>query len=53
MGVKIFFKNIRVYKSEKIADIYVKSVKSLKSINCPSDLNSRQLMNFNNFFNSS
>ena len=46
MGVKIFFKNIRVYKSEKIADIYVKSVKSLKSINCPSDLNSSAIDEF-------
>ena len=46
MGVKIIFKNIRMYKSEKIADIYVKSVKSLKSINCPTDLNSSAIDEF-------
>ena len=46
MGVKIFFKNIKEYKGEKIADIYVKSVKSLKSINCPSDLNSSAIDEF-------
>ena len=46
MGVKIIFKNIRVYKGEKIADIYVKSVKSLKSINCPTYLNSSAIDEF-------
>ena len=35
MGVKIIFKNQKIYKGEKIADIQVKSTKKLKSINCP------------------
>ena len=35
MGVKINFKNSKIYKGEKIADINVKSPKKLKSINCP------------------
>ena len=46
MGVKIIFKNIRLYKGEKIANIYVKSVKSLKSINCPTYLNSSAIDEF-------
>ena len=35
MGAKIIFRNKREYKGEKIADIYVKSAKSLKAIRCP------------------
>jgi len=46
MGVKIFFKNIRSYKGEKIADIYVESSKKLKSINCPINLNSKAIDEF-------
>tara|TARA_B100001250_G_scaffold193199_1_gene166071 strand:+ start:340 stop:1665 length:1326 start_codon:yes stop_codon:yes gene_type:complete len=40
MNSKIIFKNKRVYNGEKTADIFVKSSKTLKSINCPSNLNS-------------
>ena len=40
MGAKIFFKNIRSYKGEKISDILVISSKNLRAINCPSTLNS-------------
>ena len=40
MNSNIRFKNIKFYKGEKIADIHVKSVKSLKSINCSPNLNS-------------
>ena len=40
MGVKIFFKNQRIYKGEKIADIFTKSSKNLSSINCPTKFNS-------------
>ena len=40
MGAKIFFKNKQKYKGEEIADIYVKSAKSLKGIKCPSKFNS-------------
>ena len=46
MGVKIIFKNIRIYKGEKIADIVVKSVKFLKPINCPPNLNSSAIDEF-------
>ena len=46
MGVKINLKNIKIYKGEKIADIYVKSVKSIKSIKCPSKLNSSAIDEF-------
>ena len=46
MGVKIFFRNIKNYKGEKIADIYVESTKSFKAINCPSKLNSSAIDEF-------
>ena len=36
MGVKITIKNQRDYKGEKVADIFVKSSKNFKAINCPS-----------------
>ncbi len=46
MGVKIIFKNQRIYKGESIADILIKSAKSIKSINCPSKLNSGTIDEF-------
>ena len=46
MGVKIIFQNLREYKGEKIADIYVKSPKKLKAINCPAYLNSGAIDEF-------
>ena len=46
MGVKIIYKNIKHYKGEKVADIHVKSAKFLKSINCPSNLNSAAIDEF-------
>jgi len=46
MGVKISFRNIRYYKGERIADIFVESTKSLKAINCPSNLNSNAIDEF-------
>jgi len=46
MGAKISFKNLRIYKGEKIADLYIKSVKSLKAINCPHNLNSSAIDEF-------
>jgi len=46
MGVSILFKNIRIYKGEKIGDIYVKSAKQLRSIKCPSSLNSSAIDEF-------
>ena len=46
MGAKISFKNKKIYKGESVADIYVKSSNSLKSINCPSKLNSSAIDEF-------
>ncbi len=46
MGVKITFKNKKNYKGEIIADIKIKSPKQLKSINCPSKLNSGAIDEF-------
>ena len=40
MKCNITFKNKRIYKGEKTADIFVKSSKLLKPINCPSSINS-------------
>ena len=46
MGVKISLKNIKKYQGEKIADIHIRSTKILKSINCPSNLNSAAIDEF-------
>ena len=46
MGVKISLLNKKIYKGEPIADILVKSPSSLKSINCPSKLNSKAIDEF-------
>ncbi len=46
MGVKITFKNKKIYKGEENADIYVESPKKLKSINCPPKLNSGAIDEF-------
>ena len=46
MGVKINFKNKKLYKGEVVADIFVKSTKNLKSINCPVRLNSSSIDEF-------
>ncbi len=46
MGLRIFLKNKRIYKNEKISDILVKSTKNIKPINCPSFLNSSAIDEF-------
>jgi len=46
MGVKINFKNKKLYKGELISDIFVKSTKTLKSINCPVELNTSAIDEF-------
>jgi len=46
MGLKIFFKNKRTYKNEKVSDIFIKSSDNIKSINCPSRLNSSAIDEF-------
>ena len=46
MGIEIILKNQKIYKGEKIADVKIKSPKFIKSINCPSKLNSRAIDEF-------
>ena len=46
MGVKIFFKNQRIYKGEKKADIKVVGAEKIKPINCPPKLNSGAIDEF-------
>jgi 3-phosphoshikimate 1-carboxyvinyltransferase len=46
MGAKILIKNIKNYKGEKIGDIFVESSNNIKSINCPSNLNSSAIDEF-------
>ena len=44
MGIK-YFKKIKIYKGEKVADLHVESAK-IKSINCPPNLNSSAIDEF-------
>ncbi len=46
MGANIKLKNKKIYNGEEIADVVVKSKKDLKSINCPSNLNSSAIDEF-------
>ena len=46
MGVNIKLQNHKTYKGEKIADLIVKSKKSLKAINCPTKLNTAAIDEF-------
>jgi len=46
MGVKIDFKNEKIYKGERKASIIIKSSKKLKAINCPSKFNSGAIDEF-------
>ncbi|MDC3205846.1 3-phosphoshikimate 1-carboxyvinyltransferase, partial [Candidatus Pelagibacter sp.] len=46
MGVKIILKNQKNYKGEKNADIFVRSSKKLKPINCPTKFNSGAIDEF-------
>jgi 3-phosphoshikimate 1-carboxyvinyltransferase len=46
MGAKIILKKKRIYKGEKVANIFIKSTKNLKSINCPKILNSQAIDEF-------
>ena len=46
MGVKIIFKNQKIYKGEKKADIQVTSARNIKGINCPPELNSGAIDEF-------
>ena len=46
MGARISTKNVRSYKGEKIADLFIHSANSIKAINCPSKLNSSAIDEF-------
>ena len=46
MGVQIVYKNEKIYKGEKIADIKITSPKSLKAIDCPKKFNSGAIDEF-------
>ena len=46
MGITINFRNKRVYKGEKIADVFTSSPKNIKPINCPVNLNSSAIDEF-------
>ncbi|MDB4081409.1 3-phosphoshikimate 1-carboxyvinyltransferase [Candidatus Pelagibacter sp.] len=46
MGSKIFLRNKRDYKGERISDILIKSSINLKAINCPTKLNSSAIDEF-------
>tara|TARA_Y100000996_G_scaffold277154_1_gene218510 strand:- start:5 stop:1318 length:1314 start_codon:yes stop_codon:yes gene_type:complete len=46
MGVKINFKNSKIYKGEKIADIQIQSPEKLKPINCPTKFNTGAIDEF-------
>ena len=46
MGVKIKVKDLRLYKGERIANIYIESSKNLKPINCPTKFNSAAIDEF-------
>ncbi len=46
MGVKIKISNEKIYKGERISDIYIESTKSFKPIICPTKLNSAAIDEF-------
>jgi len=46
MGAKILLKNQRIYRGEKISDIFIQSSNNLKAINCPTELNSNAIDEF-------
>ena len=46
MGVQIQFKNKKIYKGEIRTDMKIFGPKSLKAINCPSELNSSAIDEF-------
>ncbi len=46
MGINIKFKNKRIYKGEKNADLEIKSTKHISPINCPASLNTSAIDEF-------
>ena len=46
MGIPVKMTNIKSYKGEKIADLFIKSKENIKPINCPTNLNSSAIDEF-------
>ena len=46
MNIKFVIKNKKIYKGEKTGDIFIKSAKKIKAINCPKRLNSEAIDEF-------
>ena len=46
MGAKILLKNQKNYRGERISDIYIRSTKNLRAINCSAALNSSAIDEF-------
>ncbi len=46
MGIKIYYKNKKIYKGERVADIKIMSAKSIKAVNCPTNINSKAIDEF-------
>jgi 3-phosphoshikimate 1-carboxyvinyltransferase len=46
MGVKVQLRNQKIYKGEKIADLFIESKNNLKPIKCPPSLNSAAIDEF-------
>ena len=46
MGAKIILKNQKNYRGERVSDIFIKSSKNLRAINCSSELNSSAIDEF-------
>ena len=46
MGIQVKMMNIKSYKGEKIADLFIESKKNIKPINCPTNLNSSAIDEF-------
>ena len=46
MGAKIYLKNTKNYRGEKISDIKIKTSNNLRGINCPPELNSSAIDEF-------
>ena len=46
MNVKFLIENKKIYRGEKIGDIFIKSAKKINAINCPKRLNSEAIDEF-------
>ena len=46
MGIPVKIMNIKSYKGEKIGDLFIRSKKNIKPINCPTNLNSSAIDEF-------